>query len=475
MRFPRALRSFDVTAVLVVAASLLIAFGGALVSRTRGPLVVATNPTDGAVEVSPRSVIRITLSEPIEVGADLTVTLMPSTAVAVSIDGRSLLIRPEGPLTAATAYQVTVEAGVPTTAGRRVRDEIRITFTTSPPRLLALRRDDAGVEQLAITELVTGETTMLTDDGPVLGVEADHFSSRVVIANAVAGSPSGSLGTSDPGGTRFVAFERKAIIDRRLAPTLLFTCSDTCDDGRMAPPGAPPGVDLVVTDRRPPSPPRVVLVDLQAGRSRPIGDRESVGLDARFSSGGNWIAFTAPVEGGVRLLQLKDGRSLLVPSRGAEPVSWHPQEPILLVSDRVEGDEGPTVSRLFIVDPVGLSMGPLLNSVAPWYDDRGAVYAPDGAWVAFRRRDLRGSDGAQIWLLATDTGEARPLTNRPELDFGLPAFSGDGRLIAVSAAPLRPARPAGDTGTRESQLYLLDFDRDVIVPLGNGRNPLFLP
>jgi dipeptidyl aminopeptidase/acylaminoacyl peptidase/CubicO group peptidase (beta-lactamase class C family) len=81
--------------------------------------------------------------------------------------------------------------------------------------------------------------------------------------------------------------------------------------------------------------------------------------------------------------------------------------------------------------PQQLTLGPA---------DSSPAWSPDGSSVAF----LRGDDGpAQIWLLAANGGEPRPLTDLP-LGAGRPVWSPDGSRIAF-AAPVDPLSSPGES------------------------------
>jgi len=68
--------------------------------------------------------------------------------------------------------------------------------------------------------------------------------------------------------------------------------------------------------------------------------------------------------------------------------------------------------------------------------DSAPRWSPDGKWIAFNRV----TDGCpQIWLIPSDGGEARQLTNLDEGDFGPPGWSPDGRKIAFNFRPTHPS------------------------------------
>ena len=109
----------------------------------------------------------------------------------------------------------------------------------------------------------------------------------------------------------------------------------------------------------------------------------------------------------------------------ADPQSAPDGSRVAVVVTRREAEEDRDRSHVEAVDVATGERTPLTRGPA----DRSPRWSPDGRWLAF----LRGDDGpAQVWLLPTAGGEARPLTEFP-LGVGELAWSPDSTRVAVTA------------------------------------------
>ena len=100
--------------------------------------------------------------------------------------------------------------------------------------------------------------------------------------------------------------------------------------------------------------------------------------------------------------------------------------------------------------------------------DRFPAISPDGAKIAFSRRD--GTD--DIWMMNTDGTGQTNLTNAPGNDLH-PNFSPDGTKVVFSSNRRAP------DGTTDSEIYVMNADGSNLRPLTNNsvtdESPVFSP
>lgn len=259
----------------------------------------------------------------------------------------------------------------------------------------------------------------------------------------------------------------------RVAPdgsgaALLLACPEMSCDG---PAWAPDGQRLVYTRRSAGvdggSAPRLFWLEWPGAATRPVfADDRQAGLMARFSAGGEWLAFVRP--GGlpsVLAYPLDGGEPVELPGDVAAPVAWHPFDQSFL-SSVVLYERESAYTHLFAVQVETRAIEDL-SGVAET-EDTGATWSPDGEWIAFTRKVARAPVGKQVWLMRADGSEARPLTSDPASNFSSLSWSADGeRLLVQRYATAGGARP---------EVWLLEVGSGALSRVAReGASPAWLP
>ncbi len=205
------------------------------------------------------------------------------------------------------------------------------------------------------------------------------------------------------------------------------------------------------------SPPRIWILDVETGESAPIfGDSQRLGLDARWSADGEWLCFVSPEEQMLAVFNLTGGQTAFYPTATGETCAWDRSQPRLYTTDFwKKGDEW--LTHLLAID-VESGEQVDLSGAGNLVHDSAAVPSPDGAWIAFQRKEVEGpgaTRGSQIWRMRPDGTEATALTADPVFDHGPPVWSPDGRLLITRRFPLRGPDVV-------SSLWLIELESGVL-------------
>ena len=440
--------TFDRLALAVIAALAAAATTLALIGDRVGVRIVEVWPPAEATQISTLVRPRVLFDQPMVPAARSTtepLRVTPATPVELIWSARAVTLRPLRPLQPAVTYTVQVDAGLASTRKRRLLRPLSWQFTTAAPAVIYLAPDDAGNEQLFSAGL-TGDPRQLTQQPD--GVWDYHVAADdgIIVYSA----------PRDQHGNDLFAVGRDGSGGRRL----LDCGSDDCFGPRWSPGGG----EVAFARRKLPAPPRLYLLETRTGALRPVlEDPSFVGFGARWSPDGEWLAWVAPLENGVRLTRLSDGFSTFVPSRTGEPPEWNRAGRKLFLTD-VDMNDPHYRTRLVVLDLRTLT----LDATESRFEEWALRWAPDGERASLLRRVPGAAGGGQVWLVERD-GSERQLTRDTAVDHGPAQWSADGRYLTFHRITLQTAGvpPA---------IVLWDTESDTRIgrPL-TGRSPSWLP
>jgi Tol biopolymer transport system component len=249
-----------------------------------------------------------------------------------------------------------------------------------------------------------------------------------------------------------------------------------CAPGLCLSPTFSPDGSLIAYERQEPAPDggpgssRIWLYDLATGETAPVfEDNQVLGVIPVWSQDGSELAFYDANAQGIRVINVEDGSSTVIPSFMGETGDFSPDGSQMVYTDiRRVGRQYYT--QVWLADLRGEEGG-----VSPLFEeseeDSSPVWSPDGRWVAFARRrlDRQGGRGSQLTLLDITTGELQQLTDNA--DYNNTGFAWDvfGQQILIQRYDI-----SSDLAKAEIWLYDLAAD-DLTLLVENGFGGSWLP
>jgi hypothetical protein len=404
----------------------IILLGLSLVLIVRGDQVglsiIQQSPADGAT-TSTRSHIRVSFNEELATFPTNALLLSPEVSGTTTIEGATLVFEPDFPLQSGLEYEVTLQAGLTSTAGRTIREARTWRFRTTSPRILFIGLGEDAPNQIFVADPYSQEQPLQLSwaPGPVVDFAASPDGTQ--IAYSVSVTEEERRGASD-------LWIMNA--DGSGAQVLLNCGLATCSRPVWHPEG-----DRVVYERRtlsaagePPANPRLWWLDIASAETVSVFlDSQLLGFYASFSSDGQWLSFVSPVERGIQLYNLHDGTGAVIRNRVGAPAAWSPIEPVLAVADIYPAGES-FQSLIATVDAISgvthIISEPLYDELI---DDAGPAWSPDGRRLAFGRKQVLSASGRQLWIMRSDGADPLQLTSDPNLQHASISWSPDGLLL----------------------------------------------
>ena len=218
---------------------------------------------------------------------------------------------------------------------------------------------------------------------------------------------------------------------------------------------------------------RIWLLDPDSGDAAPLfADEERTGFAPRWSPDPQRLrlAYVDEAESAVRVYDVRDGGSTLIPSFSDLAAAWGPAGEKLVVIDARLSDVG-LLSQFWLAD---VNRGTLVNISGgdkALVQDMWPAWSPSGEWIAFTRRVLLGDDvtmGQQLWLMRSDGSDAYPLLTDATATFSRVAWRPDGGALAYVRRSLAnpEARP---------ELWLLELpDGEPVLLAEVSTAPIWL-
>ena len=426
---------------MLVVIVLVLGGAGVALFLWMTPSLVEVSPLDGEVDVRAGSPVRLVFSRSMDwASVEERLSFKPQRSGTYDWEGNTLVFVPDQPWPNGESVTVKLSAGAVSDSllPIAIREENESSFQIGQPRLAYLYPSDGPANIFAFNTL-TGQSEQLTD---LVGIIDYHV---YLNGNAIYFSR-----RSGSGGSGIYRFDLDG--GDNVDPVLVVDCPGAnCRSAQVSPEG-----DYLAYERTAftggdaPPYPQVWLLPLIENPSQESGE---FGPEA-YLVAGELPQTTVPHWSPDGLLTYYDysreafvihdpetGEEMLLSNQTGQPGDWHP------------GGEAYLVPEIFFVeienteDEVGLEeLGsshlllyrsgeetPQDLTRMDYLEDTAAKFSPLGQLIAFARKYLtveRWTPGRQLWVLDTETGETRQLTNEPFYNHYDFSWSPSGDVVA---------------------------------------------
>ncbi len=409
------------------------------------PRLVEVSPEAGAVRVAAGAPLRLVFSHAMRAETVLErLSIRPEVPGEFTWEEKTLVFTPDKAWPSGAAVQVRLQAGAQAGAwpSLSIREEANWTFTVGYPRLAYLYPAEAAAN-LYLFDPQTGESLALTRSvGGVLEFDVSQTGALVFYSaqNAEGGSDIYRLDVRR-------AEEQARSGGRLPEPARVVDCGRAhCRFPQVSPDGGWLAYERAAfAGSAEPAFQRVWLLELTPSTGEPAGeptlatDESHQTLQPDWSAQGRLSYYDSNL-GSFVFWDPADGQVGTAESRTGQTGSWDPggrlfvypqAAPLEADTPDVSGLTAPRNSFLLRYDLGDGSTVDLTGS--DQLEDTSPAFAPDGAWIAFARKDLdilRWTPGRQLWVMRPDGSEAHPLTNSPFYNHYAFAWSPGGEEIA---------------------------------------------
>ena len=225
-----------------------------------------------------------------------------------------------------------------------------------------------------------------------------------------------------------------------------------------------------LTPTAPMGAPRPRIVDMTAETDGPVfSDPQSIGTGVMWSPDGTWLSTYDSVAGQIRVVNLRSGQLVQLPSVLGMLGSWSPDSTKLLYPNTTTGADQITRTNLYLADfksgEVGLFIGNGSDPVD--YDYGNPAWSPTGDQVLLDMRADPKRPDRQLWLYHPATMDGLLIAHQVGYSYDLFRWDPWGTRLVIQATELNK--------TFSPQIVVWQSGQPLKVIAENGLFPHWLP
>jgi len=224
-----------------------------------------------------------------------------------------------------------------------------------------------------------------------------------------------------------------------------------------------------LTSTAPLGAPRLRVVDISSGVDRLVfSDPQITGTGALWSPDDNWLASYDSVAGQIRVVNMKSGQQVTLPSALGLLGSWSPDSIYLVYPDSTLGVAGPPM-ELFRADFQSGELGafPGLDVNSGNYDFGNPAWSPDGKSILLDSLISAQQSDQQLWLYRPATMDGFVITDQAGYSYDSFCWDPWGTRLVVQVAKLNKVF--------SPQIDIWQYGQGMKTIADNGMFPHWLP
>jgi dipeptidyl aminopeptidase/acylaminoacyl peptidase len=440
MSWFRRLHPLELTAGTTSLALILAAIGLSVYSNWLG-VHVSLYTADPHDQISPYETISLHFSQPVQAQeAQKELKLVPTVPGKFEWQNdHTLLFIPSSPYPKSLA--VHLRSGPIGAGGSWLRWDLTWALNVRQPQIVYLSSVDPSHE-LMVVSAGGGKPRRLTDTG---GTVFDFDTSPVgdgIVYSALNQQKGLDLWLVDRDGKNV----------RRLLSCRV----DRCFSPAWSPDGRLIAYNRQTINPNPAAPQgtvRLRIVDSTTGQDQPVfANSQTIGSGALWSPDGSWLASDDPVAEQIRVVNLKTGQQVLLPSSLGLLGSWSPDSLDLVYPDALDHSDSATRTVIYRADfksgEAGVFVGNSAEDVTDYLD---AAWCPSADQVVLNIRLDPQHPDQELWLYHPATLDGLLIAHQSGYTYDFPRWDPWGTRVVFQEADLNTSYSPQVTLWQEGQ------------------------